>query len=164
MSGFCTEDSFWISQPFVTKLDIVVHHCEPESVTVSTYLLNYWFFLQANFVFWYIIISQSVQRKDWGQGHSNEKRLVCLIERFVSNISSEQLIFLQPNLLGWYIIINWSVFLKYWIAVVKDWFDWLIDWFAELLIILQQNLTLMKRLYHCIQCQGHNCLNVTRRV
>ena len=76
--------------------------------------------LWRNSVWWCVIMSVSVMRKDWCSHFKVKVKVrVSMIKTWLSSTSSELLVYLQPNLVWWHVIVSWSVFWENWIAVFK---------------------------------------------
>ena len=130
---------FWTADPFATKLGLIVHYNKPECFMEKFdccvqgqghkfqnvreclsrwYFLNRWTFLLPDLVWWCIIMSQIVFRKDWFAVFKVKVTVKDnIIKISLFNMWSELLIFLQLNLVWWYIIIRWIVLWKDWIAL-----------------------------------------------
>ena len=81
---------FWITEPFTTKLGMVMHHYEPDFLSKSGF----------------VVFKVKVTVKD------------NIIKMWLFNMLSELLILLQVNLVWWHIIIRCNVLWKDLIAVV----------------------------------------------
>ena len=84
LMNVCPDDIFWITEPFTTKLGMVMHSYEPDCLQK-----------------WFVCCIQ-------GQGHSERS----FNEIWLSHMSLELLIPLQLNLVWWHIIIRWIVLWK----------------------------------------------------
>ena len=106
----CSDDIFWKAEPFTTKLDMVMHHYEPDyrskrffkvKVTVTDNIIRKCLFdilsellmcLQLNLVLWHIIIRWIVLWKDWialfWLRSRSQKRLTIPVNVHLDDISS----------------------------------------------------------------------------
>ena len=140
----CLDDIFWTAEHFVTKLGMVIQHCDPDchaekelsavfkvkvmasahydqkmdlpAITSELLIPG-----QPNLVWWYIIIFQSAlwkKKNEWLHSRSRSQWRVKM-SVFVQMISSKQPNILLPNLVLWCIIMSRSVMQKDWFAIFK---------------------------------------------
>ena len=139
----CSDDIFWTTEPFVTKLGIVKHlnlesqekkYIFSRSRTYDSYNQNtvvsvissellIFLVLLPNFVWWYIIIGWSVLWNDCFAVFKVKITFQNFITKtgwmFVWTVSSELLNLLKPNLVWWCIVMSQSVLWKDCVAIFK---------------------------------------------